>query len=85
MSEYIYEDSVQDFRFMKLPVMLFTEPQFASLSNDAKLLYSLRLDRTRMSLKNGWQDAEGHIYIHFRNTEIQQMLHVGAQKVVRIT
>ncbi|MBQ9695806.1 MAG: replication initiator protein A [Oscillospiraceae bacterium] len=83
MFEYFYVDSVQDFRFMKLPVMLFTEPQFEGLSNDAKLLYSLLLDRTRLSLRNGWQDAEGHIYIHFKNAEIQQVLHVGAQKAVK--
>ena len=35
----------------------------ADLTQTAKLLYALLLDRSTLSQKNKWQDDEGRIYI----------------------
>ena len=51
----------------KLPPYL-PYPRFlmeADLTQFAKLLYSVLLDRANLSLANGWQDDEGQIYIVF--------------------
>lgn len=43
----------------------------------AKLVYSLLLDRTSLSKKNGWVDEKRHIYIVFPVANIAQTIHKG--------
>ena len=40
------------------------------LSQTAKLLYALLLDRSTLSQKNGWTDDEGRVYIVYPIAEI---------------
>ena len=44
------------------------------ISQTAKLLYSLLLDRSTLSQKNKWQDDEGRIYIIYPIAEIAEIL-----------
>ena len=58
----------------------FPYPRFLlkmDLSQTAKLLYALLLDRSTLSQKNGWQDNEGRIYIVYPVTEIAEILDKG--------
>ena len=60
IADYMTADS-------KLPPYL-PYPRFlmeADLTQFAKLLYAVLLDRANLSLANGWQDDEGQIYIVF--------------------
>lgn len=42
-----------------------------NLSETTKLLYILLLDRARVSMKTAqWQDAEGHVYLHYTIREL---------------
>lgn len=55
----------------------FPYPRFLlkmDLSQTAKLLYALLLDRSTLSQKNGWQDGEGRVYIVYPITEIAEIL-----------
>ena len=47
------------------------------ISQTAKLLYALLLDRSTLSQKNGWQDGEGRIFIVYPVAEIAEMLDKG--------
>ena len=47
----------------------------------AKLVYSLLLDRTSLSKKNGWVDEKGHVYIVFPVANIAQTIHKGMTAV----
>ncbi len=47
--DYYYGEQLESFRFLCIPRLLFTAPQFRGLSTDAKLLYSLMLDRMCLS------------------------------------
>lgn len=38
---------------------------FAELSADAKLLYAFFLDRVSLSIKNGWIDDKGRVFIYY--------------------
>ena len=52
-------------------------PRFLSEMNltlTAKLVYSLLLDRTTLSQKNGWVDEAGHIYVVFTLDALSQSL-----------
>ena len=48
--------------YMAYPRFLLT----ADLSETAKLIYVLLLDRARLSMKNeGWEDELGHVFIYY--------------------
>ena len=42
---YYYGDESEQFSFFKIPKLLITHELFRNLSNDAKILYGLLLDR----------------------------------------
>ena len=59
MTRKIRKDS-QIPAYMAYPRFLLT----ADLSETAKLVYVLLLDRARLSMKNeGWEDEQGHVFI----------------------
>lgn len=48
--------------YMAYPRFLLT----ADLSETAKLVYVMLLDRARLSMKNdGWEDEQGHVFIYY--------------------
>ena len=61
MTVKLREDS-QIPAYMAYPRFLLT----ADLSETAKLVYVLLLDRARLSMKNeGWVDEQGHVFIYY--------------------
>ena len=85
MNDYIYKnEKLNGFKFYKFPQMFLNNEDFKSLSNDAKLLYTLMLDRTSLSLKNHWFDSGGRVYINFPLSEISKKLGIGIQKASKL-
>lgn len=56
---YFVGEEASQYTFFQIPYLLFTNPRFKCLSNDAKLLYGLLLDRMGLSEYNGWHDKQG--------------------------
>lgn len=48
-----------------IPRVLMTDKVFRGLSSDAKILYSILLDRASLSYKNNWIDSENRVYIYY--------------------
>ena len=46
---------------------------FAELSADAKLLYAFFLDRVSLSIKNGWIDDKGRVFIYYSVKRVEEM------------
>lgn len=84
MFDYIYQKADCRCQFFKMPMSLFTDDIFTAISNEAKLLYGLLLDRTGLSLMNDWTDENGRVYINFTNAEVCRMLRIGAAKAVKV-
>ena len=66
-----------------LPIYL-PYPRFLlkmEISQTAKLLYSLLLDRSTLSQKNKWHDDEGRIYIIYPIAEIAEILDKGSTTI----
>ena len=82
--EYFYGSEAEQFAFYRIPKSLMTDPQFASVSLMAKLLYGLLLDRTYLSVENGWFDDQGRAYIHFSIEDIAREMHCGKTKAVAL-
>ena len=82
--EYYYENEAEQYLFYRVPQMLFTDKRFSKISSDAKLLYSLFLNRMSLSRKNGMFDEEKRVYIYFSIEEVMEVFGIASQKATKI-
>ena len=82
--EYYYENESEQYLFYRVPQMLFTDKRFSKISSDAKLLYSLFLNKMSLSSKNGMVDEEKRVYIYFSVEEIMEVFGIASQKATKI-
>ena len=54
------------------------------MSTDAKTLYGILLDRMSLSVKNGWLDGQGRVYIIFPVQEVMDALGCADNKATKI-
>ena len=82
MSDFFYGEQANLFSFYRLPKALFTSRRFEDVSVEAKVLYGFLLDRMGLSVKNGWKDEEGRVYIIFTVEAIMEHLGCSNKKAV---
>lgn len=81
--EYYYKEEAEMFTFYRVPKLLFTDPRFKGLPNDAKMLYGLMLDRMGLSLRNEkFHDETGRVYIYMKQTEAMELLNVRSPEKI---
>ena len=78
--DYFYNNEADQFRFFKVPKLLFTDEKLSQMSTDAKMLYSMMLDRMSLSRENEWLDEKGRVFIYYTLASIQNDLNCGATK-----
>ena len=61
--DYFYGQSGELFSYFRIPKALFQDCRFRQLSTDVRTLYGILLDRMSLSVKNGWLDEQGRVYI----------------------
>lgn len=71
------------FQFCKFPKAFLTNLQLRELSDGAKLLYAVLLDRMNLSALNNWRDRMGDIYIYYSNKELCETLNWSHDKVTK--
>ena len=72
------------FSFYRIPKALFTDARIRGISAEAKILYGLLLDRMGLSVKNGWTDDTGRVYIIFTTEEIMEALYCADNKATKL-
>ncbi len=80
--EYYHGEESDDFQFIRIPRQLMTDPRFRGLSSEAKLLYSLLLDRMSLSAKNGWWDEQHRVFVYFTIKEIREIFSCSKNKAI---
>lgn len=85
--------------YIEVPKALLYEPKYKpnketkskGLSNDAKILYGVLLDRTYLSIHTATEkndtkyiDDNGDIFIYFENAAIEEILNVGTKKAIAV-
>jgi len=83
MFKYFQMGENEQYLFLQLPLLLIKDRKFKDLSGDAKILYSLLLNRTGLSRKNNWADEKGNVYIIYTIKEIKADLNCYEQKAVK--
>lgn len=69
--------------FFKMPKSLMYELKYKKLSANAKLLYSMLLDRTSLSIENNWFDEHDRAYIICEIDEIEIFLNCARATAVK--
>ena len=81
--DYFYGDKVKMKRFLRMPRALLDEV-YSDISTDVKYLYALMLDRVSLSMRKGWRDNDGRVYIYFTLKDAERYLKVGKNKAVNL-
>ncbi len=84
LSDYFYGDEAEQFTYFRIPRQLITDVRFKHLSTDAKLLYGMLLDRMGLSVKNGWFEEDGRVYIYYTVEEICEDMNCGRDKAMKL-
>ena len=82
--DYFYGQSGELFSYFRIPKALFHDCRFRQLSTDARTLYGILLDRMSLSVKNGWMDKQGRVYIIYTVREVQESLCCAEHKAVKL-
>lgn len=81
---YYYGTEADQYSFYRVPKTLLTDPRYKGVSIEAKVLYGLLLDRMGLSVKNGWLDAGGRVYIYFTLEDAMDLMDCGHNKAVKL-
>ena len=84
MAKYFYRWEGLRFSFYRIPKALYTDPRYRGMDAIAKQLYGLFLDRLDLSLKNGWFDEDGRVYIIYTLKEAMDALGCANQKATKL-
>ena len=84
MFDYFYGGQAGLFSFYRIPKALFTDARIRGISAESKILYGLLLDRMGLSVKNGWTDDTGRVYIIFTTEEIMEALYCADNKATKL-
>ena len=82
--DYYYGIEAEQFTFLRILKVLFTEERFKGLSLEAKVLYGLLLDRRSLSMKNEQLDDDNRVFIHCTLENIIEDLGYSSGKCVKI-
>lgn len=83
MFDYIYDMEAEQYSFVRVPKILLQHETYQRISSEAKLLYSLLLDRVGISLRSGWKDKQDRVYIIYPIAEIMEEMNCGKNKAVQ--
>lgn len=83
--DYFYGNEAEQFTFYRIPKVLVSSPKFRKVSDSAKILYGLMLDRMSLSIKNGWVDEQNRAYIYFTVKDIMEYMCCATEKATKIT
>ena len=84
MHDYFYGVQSEQFSFIRVPTILFTDDQYKYVSAEAKILYGMLLSRMELSAKNGWIDDRGRVYIICTLSEIMEKLNCADNKATKL-
>ena len=72
------------FRYSILPsLIIYEEPYKTKLSDKAKLLYMIILDRLKLSIKNNYTNDKNEVYIYLSRQEVQKILSCSDKTITK--
>ena len=81
---YFRGDEIDDFIYLKLPISLVNKKVFSDISSSAKILYAILLDLSGKSMRNGWLDDDGRVYVKYTIEELVKEFGVKKRKAIML-
>ena len=82
--DYFYGDEVKIDSFYRLPRVFLTNEFYSDIPTEVAVLYGLMLDRVALSMRNGWREPDGRVFIYFTLKDAIRLLNVGKNKAVSL-
>ena len=76
-------DEENSHRFYQMPKELFLNDKYKHLNSDAKVLYSILLDRKELSRKNRWVDENRQVYLIYTRENLAEMMGISRPTVTK--
>ena len=84
MNDYFTADDAEEYSFYRIPKPLILNPDYRSVPVEAKMLYGLMLDRMGLSVRNGWLDEQGRVFIYYTVNSVREDLCCGKEKACKL-
>lgn len=81
---YFHGEEIENFFHVQIPLALVKDKAFGGVSDSAKILYGLLLNRTSLSIRNGWMDKNNRTYIHYTIDDVMEDMNIGKTKAKKI-
>ena len=82
--KYYSSTEMQKHNFYRMPKVLICDKKYRELSNNAKLLYSIILDRASLSESNAWIDEQNNVVVFLTIDEACKLLNIGHNTATKI-
>lgn len=82
--KYYSSTEVQKHNFYRMPKFLICDEKYKKLSNNAKLLYAIILDRASLSESNAWIDEQNKVVVFLTIGEACNLLNIGHNTATKI-
>lgn len=69
--------------YLSIPRLLMTHPIYKTLSSEAKIVYSLLLEKQSDCRKNNWYDKENRGYVLFPDYKMQEILNISSEQLMK--
>ena len=81
----ISKNDFQDMgRFYPLFKTLFENDLYMELRLESKVVYTFFRDRLNLSLKNGWIDENGFVFLMYSNSKLAKMLNCSKSTLLKV-
>lgn len=78
----IKSSEIIKYQFYSMPKELFAD-KYKDLSLEAKMIYTLFIDRLELSKKNNWVNENGEVYLIFKRNDIGDILNITDKTVTK--
>jgi len=75
------QTDIQSIYHMQMPRWLFSDPRYADMSLEAKVMYTFLLNRFQLSHRNGWVNNHGEVFVIFPRKELAKELRICEKRV----
>ena len=82
--DYYYGPELSGFHFYRIPKAILDDPRYRVISFEARMLYSVMLDRVDLSMRCGKTDLYGRVYIFFTLEYAMNVTGYGHSKTGRL-
>ena len=82
--DYYYGQEAEQFNFIRIPRVFFTDSQFSDMSCEAKILYGLMLNRMNLSMQNEWLDEKNRVFIIYTVEDVMDTMPCARATAVKV-